>query len=108
MSVTLGYKYLGVLSLVTMLVSTSHATTPTSATLRLIETSDVHGEVTGVDYFTGAIVQRGLVHTAVTIRDAKAEQPNHILIDNGDLIKARRWQVGRSNTAPIKTPSFRY
>ncbi|WP_417655736.1 bifunctional 2',3'-cyclic-nucleotide 2'-phosphodiesterase/3'-nucleotidase [Pseudidiomarina aestuarii] len=104
MSATLGYTYLGVLSLVTMLASTSPATTPISATLRLIETSDVHGEVTGFDYFTGAVVQRGLVHSAATIRDAKAEQPNHILIDNGDLIQGSPLASWAQQHSPDQNP----
>lgn len=57
-------------------------------TLRLIETSDLHAHMLGYDYFQELTTSAyGLEHTAALIHAARAEQPNHITIDNGDLIQ---------------------
>lgn len=57
-------------------------------TLRVMSTSDVHGQMLNYDYFSGEEVARqGLVKTAALIAQARAEQPLAILVENGDLIQ---------------------
>ena len=57
-------------------------------TLRVMSTSDVHGQMLNYDYFSGEEVARqGLVKTAALIAQARAEQPLTILVENGDLIQ---------------------
>lgn len=87
MSRTIWVSVLSTLSLAILMACNSTVEPAPSLSIRLIETSDIHGEVTGIDYFTGETVQRGLVHTAALIRAAQAEQINNLLIDNGDLIQ---------------------
>ncbi|RAJ96968.1 bifunctional 2',3'-cyclic-nucleotide 2'-phosphodiesterase/3'-nucleotidase [Aliidiomarina maris] len=56
--------------------------------LRLIETTDLHAHMLGYDYFTQqGDSSFGLEHTAALIAHARAESPNNLLIDNGDLIQ---------------------
>lgn len=56
--------------------------------IRLMQTSDLHAYVYGYDYFADQPnSDYGLAHTAILIAQARAEQPNHLLVDNGDLIQ---------------------
>ncbi|MFD2609952.1 2',3'-cyclic-nucleotide 2'-phosphodiesterase [Deinococcus taklimakanensis] len=56
--------------------------------LRILETSDLHTNALGYDYYqdkpTGEF---GLEYTASLIRAARNEKPNTLLFDNGDLIQ---------------------
>lgn len=57
-------------------------------TLRIMSTSDVHGQMLNYDYFSGETTdEQGLVKTATLIANARQEQPLNILIENGDLIQ---------------------
>jgi 2',3'-cyclic-nucleotide 2'-phosphodiesterase/3'-nucleotidase len=55
---------------------------------RLLETTDVHANVVGYDYFRLAPdASLGLERTAALIAEARREYPNNLLIDNGDTIQ---------------------
>jgi 2',3'-cyclic-nucleotide 2'-phosphodiesterase/3'-nucleotidase len=68
-----------------------HAAGPaagTSATLAILETTDIHANVVGYDYFKlAAEPGLGLDRTATLIAGARAEFPNTLLLDNGDTIQ---------------------
>ena len=56
--------------------------------LRLLETTDVHMNLLAHDYYVDQpTAEFGLARTATLIRAARAESPNTLLIDNGDLIQ---------------------
>ena len=56
--------------------------------LRILETTDVHMNLLGYDYYQDRPVQEyGLERTATLIRLARAEVPNVLLFDNGDLLQ---------------------
>ena len=56
--------------------------------LRLLETADVHMHLLDHDYARDTSTpQFGLARTAHLIAQARAEQPNHLLFDNGDLLQ---------------------
>jgi 2',3'-cyclic-nucleotide 2'-phosphodiesterase/3'-nucleotidase/5'-nucleotidase len=56
--------------------------------LRLMSTTDVHTNVTGWDYFKNAAsTTAGLDRTATLVKQARTEQVNNLLLDNGDLIQ---------------------
>ncbi|MDF7666817.1 bifunctional 2',3'-cyclic-nucleotide 2'-phosphodiesterase/3'-nucleotidase [Orbaceae bacterium ESL0727] len=56
--------------------------------LRVIETTDLHGNMMNFDYFKDQHVDTfGLVKTANLIHQAKGEVTNSVLVDNGDLIQ---------------------
>ena len=56
--------------------------------LRLMETTDLHVNVMPYDYYRDKPDDTlGLVRTAALVRAARAEVPNSLLFDNGDLIQ---------------------
>ncbi|MHA4871250.1 bifunctional 2',3'-cyclic-nucleotide 2'-phosphodiesterase/3'-nucleotidase [Duganella sp. PWIR1] len=58
------------------------------ATLALLETSDLHANVLSYDYYKlQADPSIGLERTATLIRQARAEYPNNLLLDNGDALQ---------------------
>lgn len=79
-------KYKITLPLLTLLISGSlHAAT---VDLRIIETSDLHGNMMNYDYFKDQYIDTfGLVKTANLIHQARQEVKNSVLVDNGDLIQ---------------------
>jgi 2',3'-cyclic-nucleotide 2'-phosphodiesterase / 3'-nucleotidase len=58
-----------------------------TATVSLLATTDMHGNIYPVDYFNGKPVTRGLAKAATLIREARRENPNSVLIDCGDTIQ---------------------
>jgi 2',3'-cyclic-nucleotide 2'-phosphodiesterase/3'-nucleotidase len=67
------------------------AATPSRAAdlrLRLLQTSDVHMNLLDYDYYQDRAVQEfGLARTISLIHRARAEAPNSLLFDNGDLLQ---------------------
>jgi 2',3'-cyclic-nucleotide 2'-phosphodiesterase / 3'-nucleotidase len=57
------------------------------ASVRLLATTDLHGNIYPVDYYTGRAERRGLAKIASLIHAARQENPNSILIDCGDTIQ---------------------
>ncbi|MDD2924640.1 bifunctional 2',3'-cyclic-nucleotide 2'-phosphodiesterase/3'-nucleotidase [Rhodoferax sp.] len=60
----------------------------TRATLAVLETTDLHTNVLSYDYFKLAEDKSlGFERVATLIKAARAEFPNHVLLDNGDAIQ---------------------
>jgi 2',3'-cyclic-nucleotide 2'-phosphodiesterase/3'-nucleotidase len=79
----------------------THATT--HATLALLETTDVHANVVGYDYFKlAADPSFGLDRTATLIAQARREFPNTLLFDNGDTIQGTALGDYQALVAPVK------
>lgn len=56
--------------------------------LRLLQTTDIHMHLLAWDYYQDRPTDEyGLARTATLIRAARAEQPNTLLFDNGDLLQ---------------------
>ncbi|MWN31295.1 MULTISPECIES: bifunctional 2',3'-cyclic-nucleotide 2'-phosphodiesterase/3'-nucleotidase [unclassified Gilliamella] len=56
--------------------------------LRIIETTDLHGNMMNYDYFKDQSIETfGLAKTANLIHQARSEIKNSVLVDNGDLIQ---------------------
>ncbi|WP_150275221.1 bifunctional 2',3'-cyclic-nucleotide 2'-phosphodiesterase/3'-nucleotidase [Paenibacillus tepidiphilus] len=64
------------------------AASGTTIDLRLMSTTDVHTNVYGWDYFKdNASLTVGLDRTASLVNEARKQNPNNLLLDNGDLIQ---------------------
>lgn len=80
---------LGAVAAVLLLAGCQQATPqPGDITLRLMQTSDIHSNLLGFDYYQNKENPKfGLSRTALLIRQARSENPNSVLLDNGDLIQ---------------------
>jgi 2',3'-cyclic-nucleotide 2'-phosphodiesterase / 3'-nucleotidase len=60
---------------------------PARVQLTILATTDLHGNVLPVDYYTNQPDQRGLAKVSTIIKQARKENPDLILIDSGDIIQ---------------------
>jgi 2',3'-cyclic-nucleotide 2'-phosphodiesterase/3'-nucleotidase len=56
-------------------------------TVTVLATTDLHGNLVPIDYFTDKPASRGLAKIATLVREVRREAPNVILIDCGDTIQ---------------------
>jgi 2',3'-cyclic-nucleotide 2'-phosphodiesterase / 3'-nucleotidase len=79
-------------------------TLPESATAQLtvLETTDLHANVVSYDYFKLAEDKSvGLERTATLIKQARADFPNNLLIDNGDTIQGTALADYQAMVSPL-------
>ncbi|WP_440706096.1 metallophosphoesterase [Heyndrickxia oleronia] len=78
--------------------------------LRILETTDLHGRMMNFDYEENRYTDEfGLVRTASLINNARAEVPNTLLFDVGDLLQgnelaefaAKKGKVEEGNVHPV-------
>ena len=75
----------------------------THATLAILETTDLHANVVGYDYFRLAVdPSLGLDRTATLIAQARREFPNTVLLDNGDTIQGSALGDYQAVVAPVR------
>jgi 2',3'-cyclic-nucleotide 2'-phosphodiesterase/3'-nucleotidase len=71
--------------------------------LRLLETTDLHMALQAFDYYADKPTDEyGLARTATLIAAARAEQPNAMLFDNGDLIQGNPLGDQVARVQPLK------
>ena len=85
--------------------------TGNTATLRILETTDLHSNIMPYDYYqdTATGINYGLAKTATLIQQARSEVNNSMLFDAGDLIQGnpladyvnRIKPLGKDDTHPI-------
>jgi 2',3'-cyclic-nucleotide 2'-phosphodiesterase/3'-nucleotidase len=74
-----------------------------TAVLAVLETTDVHSNVLGYDYYKLAPDPSfGLDRTATLIAQARKEFPNTLLLDNGDTIQGTALADYQALVAPLK------
>lgn len=60
---------------------------PVRATVTILSTTDLHGNIYPIDYNTNKPEARGLARLATIIRQARKENPDLLLFDSGDTIQ---------------------
>lgn len=71
--------------------------------LRLLETTDIHMNLLAYDYYQDKDTdQYGLARTISLIRAARAEAPNSLLFDNGDLLQGNPMGDYVAKVQPLK------
>ncbi|HEL1616050.1 TPA: bifunctional 2',3'-cyclic-nucleotide 2'-phosphodiesterase/3'-nucleotidase [Streptococcus suis] len=87
-------------------VATTETTTPVegqSVDVRILATTDLHTNLVNYDYYQDKPVETlGLAKTAVLIEEAKKENPNVVLVDNGDTIQGTPLGNYKSIVDPIE------
>lgn len=76
-------------------------------TLRIMETTDVHTNLLGYDYYKDAVSDTvGFAKTATLIKEARKEVKNSVLVDNGDLIQGTPLGTYKATVEPLKKEKF--
>ncbi|WP_332877330.1 bifunctional 2',3'-cyclic-nucleotide 2'-phosphodiesterase/3'-nucleotidase [Massilia sp. S19_KUP03_FR1] len=74
----------------------------TTVTLALMETTDIHANVMSYNYYSLAEdTSLGLERTSTLITAARAENPNNVLLDDGDVIQGTLLGDLQSVTKPV-------
>ncbi|HEV8428360.1 MAG TPA: bifunctional UDP-sugar hydrolase/5'-nucleotidase [Pyrinomonadaceae bacterium] len=89
-----------VIMLALVLVGRSFA--PDRVQITILGTTDLHGNIRPVDYYTNKADNRGIAKIATLIKRVRKEQPNVLLIDSGDTIQGSPLESfhGRKNNQP--------
>ncbi|HEX8140727.1 MAG TPA: 5'-nucleotidase C-terminal domain-containing protein [Pyrinomonadaceae bacterium] len=80
----------------------SAARPPARVQITVMATTDLHGNILPVDYYTNKPDNRGLAKAATVIRQARKDNPNLLLIDSGDTIQGTplAYYHNKKNNAP--------
>jgi 2',3'-cyclic-nucleotide 2'-phosphodiesterase/3'-nucleotidase len=75
---------------------------PKRVHLVILGTTDLHGNLFPVDYYTDKPDNRGLAKIATLVRQVRKENPNVLLIDSGDTIQGTplEYYHNKKNNAP--------
>src|SRR3982750_3515929 len=89
-----------IIMLALVLVGRSFA--PDRVQITILSTTDLHGNINPVDYYTNKPDNRGLAKVATLIKRIRRETPNVLLIDSGDTIQGSPLESfhGRKNNQP--------
>lgn len=75
----------------------------TTVAMQILGTTDIHTNIMPYDYYKDTGVQNlGLAKTAALIKQARTENPNSILVDNGDLIQGTPFGSYVATVDPLK------
>lgn len=74
-------------TLALLLLAAAALTAGPPVTITVLATTDLHGNLTPIDYVTNQPAPRGLAKIATLVRQVRAANPNTVLIDCGDTIQ---------------------
>jgi 2',3'-cyclic-nucleotide 2'-phosphodiesterase/3'-nucleotidase len=81
----------------------SRAQGPQRAHVVILGTTDMHGRVFPIDYYTNKYDNVGIAKVATLVKDARKNDPNLLLVDSGDTIQGTPLEYfhnKRNNTPP--------
>jgi 2',3'-cyclic-nucleotide 2'-phosphodiesterase/3'-nucleotidase len=72
------------------------------AQVTILQTTDLHGHIYPIDYYTNKPDMNGLAKAATLIKQARKENPNLLLLDSGDTIQGTplAYYHNKKNNAP--------
>ena len=84
------------------LVLAGRSFAPDRVQITILGTTDLHGNILPLDYYTNKSDNRGIAKIATLIKRVRKEQPNVLLIDSGDTIQGSPLESfhGRKNNQP--------
>lgn len=76
---------------------------PIRAQVTILATTDVHGNILPLDYYSNKPDARGLACAATIIKQARKENPNLLLLDSGDTIQGTPlvYYHNKKNNRPV-------
>lgn len=91
-----------IIGILLALVLVGRSFAPERVQITILGTTDLHGNILPVDYYTNKPDNRGLAKVATLIRRIRKEHPNVVLIDSGDTIQGSPLESfhSRKNNAP--------
>ena len=90
-------------ALALLLAAGGHAAGAAELNLRILETTDLHMNLLSYDYYQDTTTEQyGLARTVTLIKAARAEVPNTLLFDNGDLLQGNPLGDVVAKVAPLK------
>jgi 2',3'-cyclic-nucleotide 2'-phosphodiesterase/3'-nucleotidase len=94
---------LATLVIMLSLVLVGRSLAPDRVQITILGTTDLHGNILPVDYYTNKPDNRGIAKIATLIKRIRKEQQNVLLIDSGDTIQGSPLESfhGRKNNKPI-------
>jgi len=95
------YSFMTLVMLLT-LVFVARSFVPDRVQITILGTTDLHGNIDPIDYYTNKPDNRGLAKVATLIKRVRREHPNVLLIDSGDTIQGTPLESfhGRKNNQP--------
>src|SRR5436305_10363685 len=83
--------------------TSSHAGGAERAWLTISSTTDLHGNIAPLDYYTNKPDARGLAKAATIVAQMRRENPNSLLLDSGDTIQGTPlvYYHNKINNTPI-------
>ena len=84
-------------------VSSSRANAPGRAHVVILSTTDMHGRVFPIDYYTNKYDNVGIAKVATLVNEARKNDPDLLLVDSGDTIQGTPLEYfhnRRNNTPP--------
>jgi len=93
---------LSTLIILLALVLVGRSFAPDRVQITILGTTDLHGNINPIDYYTNKPDNRGIAKVATLIKRIRNEQPNVLLIDSGDTIQGSPLESfhGRKNNTP--------
>lgn len=75
----------------------------TRAHITILSTTDLHGNIYPIDYYTDSRDSRGLAKVATIVKQVRKENPNLLLLDSGDTIQGTplAYYHNRKNNEPV-------
>jgi 2',3'-cyclic-nucleotide 2'-phosphodiesterase/3'-nucleotidase len=95
------YSFMTLVMLLT-LVFVARSFVPDRVQITILGTTDLHGNINPIDYYTNKPDNRGLAKIATLIKRVRREHPNVLLVDSGDTIQGSPLESfhGRKNNQP--------
>ena len=76
-----------ILLILLVIVFAARSFVPERVQITILGTTDLHGNINPIDYYTNKADNRGFAKVATLIKRVRKEQPNTLLVDSGDTIQ---------------------
>src|SRR5436190_6715628 len=82
---------------------TAQRTAPVRAHVVILSTTDMHGRVFPIDYYTNKYDNVGITKVATLVKEARKTDPDLLLLDSGDTIQGTPLEYfhNKRNNAPL-------